>query len=71
MGGVLLRDLMVRYNNDMPKVFAAYNSNPKTVDAYGGVPPKDKIPETYNYVVRAMRGLGVDWPGPAAAATHN
>ena len=70
IGGKILRDLMARYRNDMPKVFAAYNSNPKTVDYYHGVPPRDKIKETYDYVVKAMRGLGVDWPGSAMAATR-
>ena len=50
-GARLLKQLMIRYAGDLPKVLAAYNAGPATVDATGGVP---NIPETVDYIQRIM-----------------
>ncbi|MEP6715386.1 MAG: lytic transglycosylase domain-containing protein [Terriglobia bacterium] len=50
-----LRVLMNRYHRfgteSLPRVIAAYNAGPGSVDRYKGVPPFD---ETRNYVVRVL-----------------
>lgn len=48
-GARLLRALMRRYSGDIPRVAAAYNAGPRTVDRYGGVPP---YRETIDYVAK-------------------
>ena len=50
-GARFLKELLVRYAGDLPKVLAAYNAGPSTVDAAGGVP---HIPETINYIERIL-----------------
>jgi hypothetical protein len=47
-GGVkLLKQLLIKYNNDVSLALAAYNAGERRVDRDGGVP---QIPETQNYV---------------------
>lgn len=46
-----LRELMRRYDGDLPRVAAAYNAGPDVVDAYGGVPP---YAETRAYVEKVL-----------------
>lgn len=47
-----LRELLLRYNNDLAKALAAYNAGPERVTQYGGVPP---YYETRAYVGRVIR----------------
>lgn len=47
-----LRDLLIRYNNDIPKALAAYNAGAHRVQQYRGVPP---YRETHAYVARIIR----------------
>ena len=47
-----LRELLLRYNDDLPKALAAYNAGPKRVDQYRGVPP---YRETHAYVAGIIR----------------
>jgi Transglycosylase SLT domain len=54
-GGVkYLKFLMDLYQNDYPRVIAAYNAGEGAVAKYGGIPP---YAETLNYVVRVARNL--------------
>ncbi len=46
-GTKLLKQLLDRYNGDLPLALSAYNAGPGRVDKAGGVP---EIPETKNYV---------------------
>jgi soluble lytic murein transglycosylase-like protein len=47
-----LRELLVRYNDDVVKALAAYNAGPQRVEQYHGVPP---YRETQAYVARIVR----------------
>lgn len=47
-----LRELLIRYNDDLQKALAAYNAGPHRVDQYRGVPP---YRETRQYVSRIIR----------------
>jgi soluble lytic murein transglycosylase-like protein len=47
-----LRELLLRYNDDVVKALAAYNAGPDRVAKYGGVPP---YRETHAYVARVVR----------------
>lgn len=47
-----LRELLLKYNDDVAKALAAYNAGPHRVDRYGGVPP---YTETRQYVARIIR----------------
>ncbi|HET8669044.1 MAG TPA: lytic transglycosylase domain-containing protein [Terriglobales bacterium] len=51
-GTKYLRELLLRYNDDMAKALAAYNAGPSRVDQYRGVPP---YRETRQYVARIIR----------------
>lgn len=46
-GTKLLKQLLVKYNNDVSLALAAYNAGTGRVDKDGGIP---QIPETQNYV---------------------
>ncbi|MGB7849156.1 MAG: lytic transglycosylase domain-containing protein [Candidatus Acidiferrum sp.] len=59
-GARYLRELLWRYNNDLPRALAAYNAGPERVEQYHGVPP---YPETVAYVIRVLRGLEQKKPG--------
>ncbi|HEY7354005.1 MAG TPA: lytic transglycosylase domain-containing protein [Terriglobales bacterium] len=47
-----LRELLEKYNYDVPKALAAYNAGPGRVDRYKGVPPYF---ETQTYVAKIIR----------------
>ena len=51
-GTKYLRELLEKYNYDVPKALAAYNAGPHRVDQYHGVPPYF---ETQAYVARIIR----------------
>lgn len=51
-GARYLRDLLLKYDGDVPKALAAYNAGPGAVDKYKGVPP---YAETRSYVNRVIR----------------
>jgi len=49
-----LRDLLKRFENDLPLALAAYNAGPQAVIDYGGMPP---YPETRAFVARVLGRL--------------
>ncbi len=51
-GTKYLRELLEKYNYDVPKALAAYNAGPHRVDQYRGVPPYF---ETQTYVAKIIR----------------
>lgn len=51
-GTTYLRELLEKYNFDVPKALAAYNAGPKRVDQYHGIPP---YYETQTYIARIIR----------------
>jgi hypothetical protein len=51
-GTKYLRELLEKYNFDVPKALAAYNAGPKRVDQYHGIPP---YYETQAYIARIIR----------------
>jgi soluble lytic murein transglycosylase-like protein len=51
-GTKYLRELLERYNYDVPKALAAYNAGSRRVDRYHGVPPYF---ETQTYVAKIIR----------------
>ena len=52
-GTHLLRELLIKYNNDAIKALAAYNAGEGAVDHYQGLPPYS---ETQNYVDKVIKG---------------
>ncbi|MFH1097207.1 MAG: lytic transglycosylase domain-containing protein [Candidatus Desantisbacteria bacterium] len=54
-GGVkYLKDMLDKFNQDVPLALAAYNAGPETVKKAGGIP---SIVETQNYVAKVLRYL--------------
>jgi soluble lytic murein transglycosylase-like protein len=51
-GTKYLRELLEKYNYDVPKALAAYNAGSRRVDQYHGVPPYF---ETQTYVAKIIR----------------
>jgi len=51
-GTKYLRELLEKYNYDVPKALAAYNAGSKRVDQYHGIPP---YYETQTYIARIIR----------------
>jgi hypothetical protein len=49
-----LRELLIRYNQDITKALAAYNAGPSRIQQFHGVPP---YPETIRYITRVVRDL--------------
>ncbi len=50
-GAKLLKELLTRYNGNLPLALGAYNAGPAKVDSEGAVP---QIPETQEYVKRIL-----------------
>jgi soluble lytic murein transglycosylase-like protein len=53
-GARFLKQLLSKYDGDIPKALGAYNAGPARVDAAGGVPA---IPETMDYVRQILSTL--------------
>ena len=60
-GSKYLKQLLDRYNGDLPQALAAYNAGPARVDWAGGIPD---IPETRDYVDSILAKLRSKDPDP-------
>jgi len=60
-GAKYLKQLLDRYNGDLPQALAAYNAGPARVDDSGGIPD---IPETRDYVESILSKLKAKDPDP-------
>ena len=49
-----LRELLLRYNQNIAKALAAYNAGPSRIEQFHGVPP---YPETIAYITRVVQDL--------------
>jgi soluble lytic murein transglycosylase-like protein len=65
-GAKLLKQLLDKYNGDLPKALAAYNAGAGAVDQAGGVPD---IQETKDYVDAILKKLGITPPDPHSIQT--
>jgi len=63
-GARYLKDLMRRFDDDLPLALAAYNAGIPAVVTHGGVPP---FPETREFVRRVLARLDADGDAVAAA----
>lgn len=57
-----LKQMLLRYNNDLRLSLAAYNAGPNLVDRLGGVPP---FPETHQYIYRVLELID-DYHNPSS-----
>jgi soluble lytic murein transglycosylase-like protein len=58
VGARLIKELLGRYDGNLPMALGAYNAGPSRVDEAGAVPD---IPETTNYVERILNSLGLNF----------
>lgn len=63
-GARYLKDLIERFDDDLPLALAAYNAGAPAVVAHGGVPP---YPETREFVRRVLSRLGAAGDAVASA----
>jgi soluble lytic murein transglycosylase-like protein len=63
-----LRDLLLRYGNDLALTLAAYNAGPERVQHYGRVPP---YAETMSYIRRVRRAYEKGKSGMVTAGVMN
>ena len=55
-GAKFLKQLLDRYQGDLPQALGAYNAGPSTVDQAGGIPD---VPETRGYVDAILQKMGI------------
>lgn len=60
-GAKFLKQLLGRYQGDLPQALGAYNAGPGVVDQAGGIPD---IPETRNYVDSILAKMGITRTDP-------